>query len=305
MRLRVQSLKGYKMDVSQQLQTAYEIAKSGDRPKARQLVKEVLEVEPKNDAAWYLYAKIAGDRQKSIDCLEKVLEINPSHTRARQDLERLKLKGTTFPNPKEHDLRTKSGAETSNKKRSTRLPGWLWAIIAGFSCTAVVACLGFIVFSNTLLPHSQPSISNTEQPLVFSTPTNDCTCFQATSYLENTFARVDKISAQIISIESAFEDSTMFELNFAVFSSEAKAIYKEQLAEVPPSCLQAFQNKTVSLLWNWQQTMEYAATGQYNAADLFIQGFLDDFSALESEGKRLLEEELNGCIMDPGSGPNL
>ena len=80
MRLRVQSLEGYKMDASQQLRTAYETAKSGDRPKARQLVKEVLEVEPKNDAAWYLYAKIAGDRQKSIDCLEKVLEINPSHT---------------------------------------------------------------------------------------------------------------------------------------------------------------------------------------------------------------------------------
>jgi tetratricopeptide (TPR) repeat protein len=293
------------MDVNQQLQTAYEIAKAGDRPKARQLVKEVLEVEPTNDSAWYLYAKIAGDRQKSIYCLEKVLEINPSHARARQDLERLKIKGTTSPNPQELDLHTQVGTDTPNKKNPTRLPGWLWIVVAGFASIAVIACFGYILFANMPVPPPQPSTPNTEQPLVFSTPTSDCTCNQATAYLENTFARVDAISAQIISIENAFEDGTIFELNFAVFSSEAKAIYKEQLAEVPPSCLQAFQNKTVSLLWNWQQTMEYAATGQYNAADLFIQGFLDDFSALESEGKRLLEEELNGCIIDPGSGPNL
>jgi hypothetical protein len=51
--------------------------------------------------------------------------------------------------------------------------------------------------------------------------------------------------------------------------------------------------------------MEYVAGGQYGAADLFIQGFMDDFTALESEGERLLQEELNGCIMDPNSGPNL
>lgn len=293
------------MDVNQQLQTAYEIAKAGDRSTARQLVKEVLEFEPTNDSAWYLYAKIAGDRQKSIYCLERVLEINPSHARARQDLERLKIKGTTSPNSQEREPHPQVGTVTPKKKIPAGLPGWLWIIVAGFACIAVIACFGYILFTNMPVTRPQPSIPNTEQPLVFSTPTSDCTCSQATGYLEITFNRVDAISAQIISIENAFEEGTLLELNFAVFSSEAKAIYKEQLGEVPPSCLQAFQNKTVSLLWNWQQTMEYAATGQYNAADLFIQGFLDDFSALESEGKRLLEEELNGCIMDPGSGPNL
>ena len=51
--------------------------------------------------------------------------------------------------------------------------------------------------------------------------------------------------------------------------------------------------------------MEYAANGQYDAVDVFYQGFMDDFSALESEATRLLEEELNGCMMDPESGPNL
>ena len=292
------------MDISRHLQTAYETAKAGNRPRARQLVKEVLEVEPNNDAAWYLYAKIAGDRQKSIYCLEKVLEINPSHARASQDLERLKFEGTASPNLQGQNSHAKAGTGTFDKKRSVRFPGWMWIIVAGFASIVAVACLGYFVFG-ALLSQPQTSSPTTAQPLVFSTPTSDCTCAQATNYLENTFSRVDIISLQIIGIESAYEEGTLFELNFAAFSSEAKTIYKEQLGEVPPSCLQAFQNKTISLLWNWQQTMEYAATGQYGAADIFIQGFLDDFSALESEGERLLREELNGCIMDPNSGPNL
>jgi len=287
------------MDTSQQLQRAYEAAKAGDRPGARHLVKEVLEVEPNNEEAWYLYARIAGDRQKSIQCLEKVLEINPSHTRARQDLERLS------PDSPKQNFPSSSGQKAPQKIRSTKLPGWVWITAAGFTCIVAVACFGYILFAGALKPSVQPSIPNTRQPLAVSTPTNDCTCSRATTYLGKTFARVDTISAQITSIQSAYADETIWQLNFNAYSSEAKAIYKEQIAETPPACLEALQNKTVSLFWNWQQSMEYAANGQYDAVDVFFQSFMDDVSALESEGDRLLQEELNGCIMDPDSGPNL
>jgi hypothetical protein len=293
------------MDTSQQLRKAYQTAKSGDRPKARQVVKEILKVEPNNDAAWYLYAKIAETRQISIQCLVKVLEINPSHTRARQDLGRFKGEGFISPDPQEHNLHSQAGQRTLDKQRPKKLPIWIWVIVAGFVGIAAIACLGYFVLAGALLPGAQPSGPITAQPLVFSTPTSDCTCTRAASYLDKTFSRFDSISTQILSIENAYDDDDWYRLNFAAFSSEAKTIYKEQLTESPPSCLQAFQNKTISLLWNWQQTMEYAAGGQYDAADLFIQGFMDDFSALESEGERLLKEELNGCIMDPDSGPNL
>ena len=288
------------MDTAQQLRTAYETAKAGDRPRARQLVQEVLQAEPRNDAAWYLYAKIAGDRQKSIYCLKKVLEINPSHERARQDLERLSS-GVANQNPP-----TPSEQQTPEKQPSKKLPGWVWGIGVGIVGTVVVACLGYIFFASALQPGPQsPSISNTEPPPVLSTPTNDCTCSLATGYLDETFTRIDIISAQITHIENAYADGTLWQLDYITYSSQAKNMYKEQIAGTPPSCLTAIQNKTVSLLWNWQQTMEYAANGQYDAVDAFIQGFVDDVSALESEGERLLQEELNGCYMDPNSGPNL
>lgn len=293
------------MDTSQQLRTAYEIAKSGDRPKARQIVKEVLKAEPDNEAAWYLYAKIAETRQMSIHCLEKVLEINPSHARASQDLERFKGASSVSPPPQEHNLPANTGQRTPNKQRSMRLPVWILVMVTGFVSLVVIICIGYFVFAGALLPGAQPSNPVTAQPLAVSTPTSDCSCARATGYLDKTFSRVDAISTQIMNIESAYEDGSLLQLNFAAFSSEAKTIYKEQLGESPPACLQAFQNKTVSLLWNWQQTMEYVANGQYGAADLFVQGFMDDFIALENEGERLLQEELNGCIVDPNSGPNL
>jgi len=289
------------MDTSQQLRKAYQTAKSGDRPRARQVIKEILKVEPNNDAAWYLYAKIAETRQISIHCLKKVLEINPSHARASQDLERFKGEGLVSSDPHE----PQAGQRTSNKQRSKKLPIWIWVTVAGFIGIVAIACLGYFALAGALLPGAQPSRSITAQPPVFSTPTSDCTCLQATVYLDNTFSRVDTIETQIMSIASAYEDDTLLQLDFASFSSQAKTTYKNQLGETAPSCLQAFQNKTVSLLWNWQQTMEYAANGQYDAVDVFFQSFMDDFSALESEAKRLLEEELNGCMMDPNSGPNL
>ena len=293
------------MDISQQLRTAYEAAKAGDRPRARLIVKEILKFEPNNEAAWYLYAKIAETRQMSIHCLEKVLEINPSHARASQDLGRFKSESAVFPNPKGMNSRSHSGQGNPNQRQSKRAPMWAWITVAGFAGIAAIACLGSIVLAGELWPSPQTSSSITAQPLRLSTPTNDCPCVLATGYLDKTFSRVDTISIQIMKIESAYEDGSFLQLNFAAFSSEAKTIYKEQLTESPPSCLQAYQNKTISLLWNWQQTMEYAAGGQYDAADLFIQGFMDDFSALESEGERLLKEELNGCIVNPDSGPNL
>ena len=294
------------MDTSQQLQTAYETAKAGDRSSARQLVKEVIKAEPNNEAAWYLYAKIAETRQISIQSLEKVLEINPSHARARQDLDRLKVQDFTPYARQVHNLNSQAKQRTTEKQQPKGPPVWLWIAIAGFVGIATITCLGYLVLTGALLPGKGPSSPvTTARPLILSTPTSDCTCARATMYLDNTFARFDSISAQILSIANAYDETDWYRLNFTVFSSEAKIIYKEQLAESPPSCLQAFQSKTVSLLWNWQQTMEYAASGQYDAADLFIQGFMDDFSALENEGERLLQEELNGCIMEPNSGPNL
>ena len=234
------------MDTSQQLQTAYETAKAGDRPSARQMVKEVLKAEPKNDAAWYLYAKIAETRQISVQCLEKVLEINPSHARARQDLERFKGKDFTPPTSQASNLNAQAKQRISNEQRSKSSPIWLWIVVAGFVGIAVIACLGYFMLAGTLLPGMQPSSPVTAQPLVLSTPTSDCTCARATSYLDSTFSRFDSISSQIMSIESATSEAEWYRLNFTIFSSEAKTIYKEQLTETPLG--QSHQNKVEAVI---------------------------------------------------------
>ena len=72
------------MDTSQQLRTAYEAAKAGNRPRARQIVKEILKVEPNNDTAWYLYAELQKpDRFPSIALRKYWKSIPPMHSLAR------------------------------------------------------------------------------------------------------------------------------------------------------------------------------------------------------------------------------
>ena len=226
-----------------------------------------------------------------MDTSQQLRTAYEAATRASQDLERFKSESTASPNQRLLNLYSHSGQGNPNRQQPKRALLWVWVIVAAFAGITVIACFGSIVLAGAFWPSPQPSSSITAQPFVLSTPTSDCTCALATGYLDKTFSRFDSISTQIVNIESASEDGSLLQLNFAAYSSEAKAIYREQLGETPPSCLQAYQNKTVSLLWNWQQTMEYAAGGQYDAVELFIQGFLDDFSALESEGERLLKKE--------------
>ncbi|MFZ5820553.1 MAG: tetratricopeptide repeat protein [Chloroflexota bacterium] len=286
-----------------QIHEAYHAAKSGDKVRARQIILEVLKTEPGNERAWFLYAKIAESRQKSIQALEKVLEINPFNSVASRDLEALEqrqaasLAGqspqTPVPRPQTPPPAAKGG-----------LPAWVWMAGAGFLGLLLLGCVGLLLIPSLTILNTKPVASVAAPPVVQPTPTEDCNCAQAIAYMDATIARFDVISYQLESIETTIDTSDITQVDFYTFSSEAKALYKDQLGESPPSCLQAFHTKTVSLLWNWQQSMQYAADGQYDAVNVFLQGFTDEFAALESEGQSL-DEKLRGCIQEPGSNPNL
>ena len=72
------------------LQEAITLIKSGDRQTGQQLLTEVLNVDPRNEAAWlWMSALMAGEKRRL--CLEKVLSINPNHVQAREQLAKLML----------------------------------------------------------------------------------------------------------------------------------------------------------------------------------------------------------------------
>ncbi|MFZ5909357.1 MAG: tetratricopeptide repeat protein [Chloroflexota bacterium] len=288
-----------------QIHEAYHAAKSGDKLRARQIILEVLKSEPGNERAWFLYAKVAESRQKSIQALEKVVEINPFNSVASRDLELLKQRqaassGGQSPQPSVSRSRSPLPSEKGG------VPAWVWMAGAGLLGLLLLGCLGLLLIPGLSLPAAKPVASVAAPPVVQPTPTEDCNCAQATAYLDATYARFDIISSQLKAIEDALDANRLSQVDFFSYSAEAKALYGEQLNQPAPPCVQTFHTKTVSLLWNWQQSMQYAADEQYDAVDVFLQSFADEFAAVLSEGEKLGEKlQLQGCIQDPDSKPSL
>ncbi len=67
----------------------------GDRARAQELLLMLVEVDPKNEKAWYYLAAAESRSALRMEYLEHVLEINPENARAREVLERLKARETT------------------------------------------------------------------------------------------------------------------------------------------------------------------------------------------------------------------
>lgn len=58
-------------------------ARAGDKPLTRRLLREVTELQPRNEVAWLWLAGVAESPPDALECLERVLEINPANERAQ------------------------------------------------------------------------------------------------------------------------------------------------------------------------------------------------------------------------------
>ena len=54
-------------------------AKAGNKPLTRRLLRQVTELDPRNELAWLWLAGVAESTEDSLSCLNQVLEINPEH----------------------------------------------------------------------------------------------------------------------------------------------------------------------------------------------------------------------------------
>lgn len=80
-------MKGTRMQ--DKLNTAIELAKSGNKGEAIKLLSEVVKQDPQNETAWsWLVVCVQTPEQKRY-CLEKILQINPNNVKARQALEKI------------------------------------------------------------------------------------------------------------------------------------------------------------------------------------------------------------------------
>jgi hypothetical protein len=136
------------------LQQAIALAQSGQREAARALLLQVLEVQPRSEAAWLWLASVARDEGERVSALRRVLGINPSNQAARAALEKL---GQPLPalTPLQDPV-TLGGLRV----------GW---IIAGIFVAVVALALIFIAFSllgadGVETPTATPSFTFTFAP---------------------------------------------------------------------------------------------------------------------------------------------
>jgi tetratricopeptide (TPR) repeat protein len=97
------------------LKQAIALARSGDKVQARTLLRQAVEHDPANEAAWMWLASVAESPAEALSALEKVLALNPNHERAR---------------PAAHAARLHVGVAAARAHKKARARALLRAVVA-------------------------------------------------------------------------------------------------------------------------------------------------------------------------------
>jgi hypothetical protein len=62
-----------------QLEQAIELARSGDRAAARELLGQIIKQDPDNEAVWGWLAHCVTTKEEKIYCLKRVVQLNPAN----------------------------------------------------------------------------------------------------------------------------------------------------------------------------------------------------------------------------------
>lgn len=119
--------------------SAVELAKKGDRQGAINILRQVIQQNPKNARAWYLLSQVVDEPEKKISCLMKVLEIDPGNTQAIDRLNKLK-QPTVLPELNPEPVKQIYDEE---KKKKDERKNQIYGIIT----LLVITALCLIIFS--------------------------------------------------------------------------------------------------------------------------------------------------------------
>jgi len=131
------------MDKPTSIEQVKDLISQGKKKKARELLRKIAKVDPKNEEVYILFAQVAQKRKHAIYALERALKINPNNMNARLHL------GT---------MRSSSGANRT---------GRMTIGVAGFLAIVVVA----IITLTYIRSSSNGSLTNEQQDIAADRPT--------------------------------------------------------------------------------------------------------------------------------------
>jgi len=285
------------MPLSLEFQEAVDTAKAGKLPEARAMLKQILRKDPTNEAAWFLYARIADTPEHAIVCLKKVLEYNPYNQRARQMLEELQpvniLEKTA--SDKEWDYNKYMEKQEKGQAASRKGPGISRNILLGIGGLLLVGLIlyGGYYFTRGLFSAPKP-VSTLALSAKRTETVDPCNCTEVLPYAERTVQRYNDMVDEMDRVNRAIVSNNLGRSAVADDLAKAQARYNDQHSEKPPPCMDLFNKKMVALFWNWQQALDALQKGDNASARTFMQNIIDqtyDISTLLNQ----LEGQLNGC----------
>ena len=168
------------------MRAAIAAARRGDRALARRCFRQIVSLDPSNEAAWLWLAGLSENPRASLAYLSRVLEINPQNERAKAGLRwaRHRLPARIAAPPSAvmaappSPLRTVDrGAFPGEKRRITRNHGLAWVMVAllavallGVGMTLVALDAPQAVLA-ALLPTATPTATATATSTPTFTPT--------------------------------------------------------------------------------------------------------------------------------------
>lgn len=85
------------MDVESELAQARVLVNQGKKRRARESLREIAKLDPKNEEMWLLFAQVAEKQEHAVYCLEQVIKINPYSLIARTKLAGLRSRPSANP----------------------------------------------------------------------------------------------------------------------------------------------------------------------------------------------------------------
>ena len=68
------------------LREGIDAARTGDKARTRDLLRQATELDPSNELAWLWRANSTDHPGEAVDCLRRVLQVNPANEKAREGL---------------------------------------------------------------------------------------------------------------------------------------------------------------------------------------------------------------------------
>jgi hypothetical protein len=197
------------------LNRAIALSRSGNKSEARELLKEILRVNPQNETAWLWFADTFADNRNRIAALEECLKFNPNCQTAQKGLEALKAEETELarathlqkaemqsgqiaqPNgPVSKPLSAQNLSQKPNAKQSAKINrrfiflggafGIIFLFIICFFGAWIMQSQGMLSIPLVGIPTSLPiqtELKNTPTIILSSTPKNTATLRPTTTPL--------------------------------------------------------------------------------------------------------------------------